>query len=331
MDEQNQTNVSSLSQLVRSIGALLVLSFLCSAPVTAGGPVNTRGVFFNNVAHIVQEPSLPIHIDGLGLIAGHPWYEARISLVSGASDNLSPGIEVTSSIAPANFLRPPGRLIPSPYDDATFRFTSLDPVTFFYASQWPQLFTPRDGRNTVVLTLVNRGQSALFQANFDFDYSVDQKVMTEPKGVQTANIQITPRIENQTIILRVRSEATREIDAQFVAGTADPSPGSQTPTSVIWTISNPAVGKALAFTVQEVVHNFVSPARVRYAPGVVVTSSVSGSTVGTDVGDSVTFPKASLPEGIGSVRYSLSRAANWTFDQADRTLLDIREVTELLP
>ncbi len=319
------------NKILPSAAVLVCMSLLYPASPNAGEPLNLVAVLFNNVARIVQDPILPVRIDGLAPVPGYAWYEPRISLVSGPPQDLNPRIEVSSSIAPSNFLRPPGRVIPSPYDLATFSITSPEAGNFAYASQWAQLFAPRDARNTVVLALVSRGDSLLFSTNFDLQYSLDPEVIQESMGIQTVTIQLTPRADNQQIIVRLRSQATRQADPQFVAGTASPPPSSQTSTSVIWNMTNPAVGKTLTFTVQDEIRNFASPTGVRYVPSLTITSSPGGKGVGTAVGDTVTFPKEFLPEGIDRVQYSVSQVANWILSRADRTLVDIREVTELVP
>jgi len=315
---------------IRSAIVLMCMGLLSPAFGTEE-PLTMHGVLFINVARIVQDPELPISIDGLAPVAGHPWYEARISAGTKPPPDLNPKIEVISSMPPSNLLRLPGRIIPSPYDLANFGFMPLDEKNFAYTSQWPQLFTPRDGRNTVVLALVNRGKSLLFNTNFDLEYSLDQEIVIEPTGVQTATIQLTPREDNQMIIVRLRSEATEDADAQFVEGTAKPSPSSQQPTSVIWTVANPAVGETLTFTVQAEVSNYASPTSVRHVPGLVITASRAATLAGKASGDAVSFPREFLPVAISSLTYSLSQKANWDFQRADRTLVDIREVTELVP
>jgi len=205
-----------------------------ASPSFAGEPLSVTGVLFVNSARLIQDPVLPITIDGLTPVAGHPWYEPRISAGTQPPPALPASIEVISEIAPSNFVRPPGRIIPSPYDEATtFSFSPIDKQSFDYLSRWPELFTPRDGRNTVVLALVNRARSLLFNTNFDLDYSLDQEIIGEPTGLQTTMIRVTARAENETIVIRLRAEATDDADSQFVDGSAVPPASSQTPTSVI--------------------------------------------------------------------------------------------------
>ena len=62
-----------------------------------------------------------------------------------------------------------------------------------------------------------------------------------------------------------------------------------------------------------------------------ITSSFASELVGDAVGDAVSFPAESLPIGIGAVNFSLGQSATWAFARADRTLVDIREVTDLVP
>lgn len=318
------------NKLIRYVAALACVGLLSASALGADG-APMRAIFFNNVALIIQDPELPICIDGLLRVAGHPWYEPRMFAPAPPPQELNPRIEVSSSILPSNVLRPPGRIVPSPFDLATFSITPIGAGTFAYASRWPEVFTPRDARNTVVLTLVNRAKSLLFRTNFDLDYSVDRDVVEDSTGTQTVTVQLTPRAANQAIIVRLRSEATRDADAQFVAGTADPPPSSQTSTSVIWSVTNPPVDETLMFTVQAEIRNFASPTAVRHTADLLVTASLPATVVGMAVGDTVTFPQAFLPEGINGVEYSISREANWNFEFADRTLVDIREVTELVP
>lgn len=307
----------------------MCISLLSSA--FAGEPLSVHGVLYLNSAHILQDPVLPISIDGLSAVPAHPWYEPRISAGSSPPPGLKASIEVVSAIAPSNFLRLPGRIIPSPYDEASFSFSRFDQKTFDYVSQWPELFTPRDGRNTVVLTLINRAKSLLINTNFDLNYSVDQEIFSDPTALQTATVLVTPRADGETIIVRLRAEATDDADPEFIPGSASPPPGNQTATSVIWTLSNPAANETLTFTVQAQVTSFVSPTSVRHIPGLVITSAFGSELVGEAVGDTVSFPADSLPEGISSVTYSLGQSANWDFQRADRTLVDIREVTDLVP
>jgi hypothetical protein len=318
------------NKLIPYLAALIWVSPL---PASALGPDGApmRAIFFNNVALVIQDPALPISIDGLLQTAGHPWYEPRMFAPAPPPQDLNPRIEVCSSIEPSNVLRPPGRIVPSPFNLATFSITPVGAGTFTFASQWAEVFTPRDARNTVVLTLVNRAKSLLFRTNFDLQYSVDRDVIEGSTGTQAATVLLTPRAADQTIIVRLRSESTQDADAQFVAGTADPPPSSQTSTSVIWSVTNPPINQTLTFTVQADVRNFASPTAVRHTADLLVTASLPATVVGMAVGDTVTFPQAFLPEGINRVEYSISREANWNFEFADRTLVDIREVTELVP
>ena len=315
--------------IIRSTAVLMCVGLLSTS--FAGEPLTVTGVLFVNSARIIQDPVLPITIDGLTPVAGHPWYEPRISAGTQPPPALPASIEVISQIAPSNFLRPPGRIIPSPYDEATFSFSPIDKQTFDYLSRWPELFTPRDGRNTVVLALVNRARSLLFNTNFDLDYSLDQEIIQERTGLQTTMIRLTPRVENETIVIRLRAEATDDADSQFVDGSAIPAPSFQTPTSVIWGVGNPAVGETLTFTVQGQVSNFAAPTPVRHIPALVITSSFASKLVGDAVGDAVSFPAESLPIGIDAVNFSLGQSATWAFLRSDRTLVDIREVTDLVP
>jgi len=315
--------------IIRSTAIFMCVGLL--SPSFAGEPLRVVGVLFINTARIIQDPVLPITIDGLTPVAGHPWYEPRISASTQPPPALPASIEVISEIAPSNFLRPPGRIIPSPYDEATFSFLPIDKQTFDYKSRWPELFTPRDSRNTVVLALVSRARSLLFNTNFDLDYSLDQEIIGEPTGLQTTMIRLTPRAENETIVIRLRAEATEDAASQFVDGSAIPPPSTQTPTSVIWGVANPAVGETLTFTVQGQVSNFATPTPVRHIPALVITSAFASKLVGDAVGDAVSFPAESLPIGIDAVNFALGQSATWAFLRSDRTLVDIREVTDLVP
>jgi hypothetical protein len=330
LDSMTKLEIPMRTKLIRYAAALMWVSLLPAYALGADG-APMRAIFFNNVALIIQDPALPISIDGRLPTAGHPWYEPRMFAPAPPPQDLNPRIEVCSSIEPSNVLRPPGRVVPSPFDLTTFTITPIGAGTFAYASQWPEVFTPRDARNTVVLTLVNRAKSLLFRTNLDLQYSVDRDVIEESTGTQTITVRLTPRAANQAIIVRLRSERTQDADAQFVAGTADPPPSSQTSTSVIWNAANPPINQTLTFTVEAEVRNLASPTAVRHTPDLLVTASLPATVVGMAVGDTVTFPQAFLPEGINQVQYSISREANWNFEFADRTLVDIREVTELVP
>ena len=78
--------------------------------------------------------------------------------------------------------------------------------------------------------------------------------------------------------------------------------------------------------------NFVAPAPIRHLPGLVITGSLAPQTVGTaDNTERVEFPSAWLPAAFQTVTYGVSAPVNWTFETADRTRVDIRELTELVP
>ncbi len=255
-----------------------------------------RAIFFNNTAFIISEPKLPIEIDGTDPVSGHPWFESRIFAPPGPPPSLDPKIEVQTSIEPSNFLRPPGRTIPSPAETLSYSFASTStPGVFRYRSQWPRIFTPRDGRNTVVLALVNRRKSVLFNTNFDLFFKVDQEVIEDASGTQTFTVRLTPRAPSLNIIVRVRSQATEQADVRFLAQTATPPPSSSTPTSLIWTPNNPPVGETLTFSAQASVQNFASPTAVRHIPDVLITASLAPQNVGTATGSSVQFPRAFCP------------------------------------
>jgi hypothetical protein len=291
-----------------------------------------RAIFYHNVAHILLQPQLPVVIDGATPVPAHPWFEARIFGPAGPPLSLNPTIQITTALLPTRFLRPPGRIIPSPFDTGTVQFGPIPDGAAVYTAQYPQLFTPRDARNTVDLTLVDRQQSLLVQTNFDLAFDVDAPVIAEAEGTQTATIQVTPRQPNLAIIVRLRSESTDQLDVQVQTETASPPPTSSTPTSLIWNISNPAVGEPLTFTAELSLQNVVAPTPVRHLPGLVITSSLAPQTVGTAVNtERVEFPSALLPAAFQHVSYAVSTPVDWNFETADRTLVDIRELTELVP
>lgn len=298
---------------------------------TAQADPNMRAIFFNNLALIIAEPQLPVSIDGTAQVSGHPWYESRIFAIppDGPPPNLNPKIEVNSSIRPRDFLRPPGRIIPSPFESAAFRFRPRS-GRFNYASQWPSVSTPSDARNTVVLALVNRGASILFNTNFDLAYSVDGEIIDGPSGTQRATIELTPRKANLSVIIRLRSSSTDEAAVTMLAETADPPPSSRTPGSIIWNLANPTVDETRTFTAQVAVKNLAHPRQLHHIPDLLITASQAVEIVGTETASEVEFPSEFLPAKIESVRYSLSDEVTWRFERADRTLVDIREVTELV-
>jgi hypothetical protein len=314
--------------------ALLTLLLVCPLRLVAQTPLPTlRAIFYHNVAHILLQPQLPIEIDGATPVPGHPWYEARIFGPAGPPLRLHPTIELATTLLPARFLRPPGRIIPSPFDIGTVQFgPTSDGRAAVYTAEYPELFTPRDERNTAVLTLVDRQQSLLLRTNFDLAFDVDAPVLAEAEGTQTATMQVTPRQPNLVIVVRLRSESTDQLAVQVQAETASPPPTSSTPSSLIWTISNPAVGEPLTLTAEVALQNFVAPAPIRHLPGLVITSSLAPQTVGTaENTERVEFPSAWLPAAFQTVTYAVSAPVNWTFETADRTLVDIRELTELVP
>jgi hypothetical protein len=215
--------------------APLALMMVFPLSLVAQTPFPTlRAIFYHNVAHILLEPALPVVIDGATPVPGHPWYEARIFGPAGPPLRLNSTIQLTTALLPARFLRPPGRIIPSPFDIGTVQFgPTPDGRAAVYSAEYPELFTPRDERNTAVLTLVDRQQSLLLQTNFDLAFDVDAPVLAEAEGTQTATIQVTPRQPNLVIIVRLRSESTDQLAVQVQAETASPPPTSSTTSSLI--------------------------------------------------------------------------------------------------
>jgi hypothetical protein len=320
----------------RTVALLAFLALLLVFPLglTAQTLLPTlRAIFYHNVAHILLEPQLPVAIDGTAPVPAHPWYEARIFGPAGPPQRLHPTIELTTALLSARFLRPPGRIIPSPFDLGTVQFgPTPDGRAAVYTAEYPELFTPRDERNTAVLTLVDRQQSLLVRTNFDLAFDVDAPVLAEAEGTQTVTMQVTPRQPNLVIVVRLRSESTDQLAVQVQAETASPPPTNSTSTSLIWTISNPAVGEPRRLTAAVLLQNFVAPAPIRHLPGLVITGSPAPQTVGTaDNTERVEFPSAWLPAAFQAVTYAVSAPVNWTFETADRTLVDIRELTELVP
>src|SRR5262249_28113895 len=152
------------------------------------GPI--RAIFFNNRAVIVAEPEFPIQIEGDTRVAGHPWYESRMFAPAGPPPTLSPNIAVRTPIPPSDFLRPPGRTIPTPFNRASYSFAETSTAGIFgYQSRWAAIFTPRDGRSTVALTLIDRGNSIAFDTNFDLLFDVDQQVIENASGAQRFVVQ----------------------------------------------------------------------------------------------------------------------------------------------
>jgi hypothetical protein len=146
--------------------ALLALLLVCPLRLVAQTPLPTlRAIFYHNVAHILLEPRLPVDIDGATPVPAHPWFEARIFGPAGPPLSLNPTIQITTALLPTRFLRPPGRIIPSPFDTGTVHIGPTPDAAAVYTAQYPQLFTPRDARNTVDLTLVDRQQSLLVQTD----------------------------------------------------------------------------------------------------------------------------------------------------------------------
>jgi hypothetical protein len=322
------------SKLTCAVWVPLALVLVFPLSLVAQTPLPTlRAIFYHNIAHILLEPRLPVDIDGATPVPAHPWFEARIFGSAGPPLSLNPTIQLTTALLPTRFLRPPGRIIPSPFDTGTVQFgPTPDGGGAVYTAQYPQLFTPRDARNTVDLTLVDRQQSLLLQTNFDLAFDVDAPVLAEAEGTQTATIQVTPRQPNLAIIVRLRSESTDQLDVQVQPETASPPPTSSTSSSLIWNLSNPAVGEPLTLTAELSLQNVVVPTPIRHLPGLVITSSLAPQTVGTAVDtERVEFPSALLPAAFQHVSYAVSAPVNWTFETADRTLVDIRELTELVP
>ena len=100
----------------------------------------------------------------------------------------------------------------------------------------------------------------------------------------------------------------------------EPAPTNSTSTSLIWTLSNPAVGEPLTLTVEVALQNFVAPAPIRHLPGLVITGSLAPQMVGTAENiERVEFPSAWLPAAFERVTYAVSAPVNWTFETADRT------------
>jgi len=64
------------NSIIRSTAVLMCVGLL--SPSFAG-ELRVTGVLFVNSARLIQDPVLPITIDGLTPVAGHPWYEPRIS------------------------------------------------------------------------------------------------------------------------------------------------------------------------------------------------------------------------------------------------------------
>jgi hypothetical protein len=317
-----------------AVGALLTLVLVFPLGLVAQTTLPTlRAIFYHNVAHILLQPHLPVVIDGATPVPAHPWYEARIFGPAGPALRLHPTIELTTALLSARFLRPPGRIIPSPFDLGTVQFgPTPDGRAAVYTAEYPELFTPRDERNTAVLTLVDRQQSLLVRTNFDLAFDVDAPVLAAAEGTQTVTIEVTPRRPNLIIVVRLRSESTDQLAVQVQAETASPPPTNSTSTSLIWTLSNPAVGEPLTLTAEVALQNFVAPAPIRHLPGLVITGSLAPQTVGTaENSERVEFPSAWLPAAFERVTYAVSAPVNWTFETADRTLVDIRELTELVP
>jgi hypothetical protein len=327
-------DVDMKTKLTCALVAPLALAVVLPLGLVAQTPLPTlRAIFYHNVAHILLEPELPVVIDGAAPVPAHPWYEARIFGPAGPPQRLHPAIELTTALLSARFLRPPGRIIPSPFDLGTVQFgPTPDGSTAVYRAEYPELFTPRDERNTAVLTLVDRQQSLLLRTNFDLAFDVDAPVLAAAEGTQTVTMQVTPRQPNLVIVVRLRSESTDQLAVQVQAETASPPPTNSTATSLIWTLSNPPVGEPLTLTAAVALRNVVAPAPIRHFPGLVITSSLAPQTVGTaDNTERVEFPSAWLPAAFQRVTYAVSAPVNWTFETADRTLVDIRELTELVP
>lgn len=196
------------SKLTCAVWVPLALVLVFPLSLVAQTPLPTlRAIFYHNVAHILLEPRLPVDIDGATPVPAHPWFEARIFGPAGPPLSLNPTIQLTTALLPTRFLRPPGRIIPSPFDTGTVQFgPTPDGGGAVYTAQYPQLFTPRDARNTVDLTLVDRQQSLLVATNFDLAFHVEGPVIAEAEGTQTATIQVTPRQPNLAIIVRLRSD-----------------------------------------------------------------------------------------------------------------------------
>jgi hypothetical protein len=146
------------SKLTCAVWVPLALVLVFPLSLVAQTPLPTlQAIFYHNVAHILLEPRLPVDIDGARPVPAHPWFEARIFGPAGPPLSLNPTIQLTTALLPTRFLRPPGRIIPSPFDTGTVQFgPTPDGGAAAYTAQYPQLFTPRDARNTVDLTLVDR-------------------------------------------------------------------------------------------------------------------------------------------------------------------------------
>ena len=85
-------------------------------------------------------------------------------------------------------------------------------------------------------------------------------------------------------------------------------------------------------TAEVSLRNLVAPAPIRHLPGLVITGSLAPQTVETaENTERVEFPSAWLPAAFQTVTYAVSAPVNWNFETADRTLVDIRELTELVP
>lgn len=320
---------------MRAIGSFLVLGLVvCFSAMGLDQTEPTlRAIFYNNTSYIIEQPSLPITIDGAAPLSGYPWLEPRIfAIPPDYPPEVNPTIEVNGSIPPSYLFRPPGRVIPSPFDEATFQFgPSNRRGAYQYVARWPRLSNARDARNTVVLTLINRGRNIVFNTNFDLSYSVDSETIEKPSGTQTILVHLTPLKTNLSIIVRLRSQSTEAVAVEMIGDKADPPPSSHTSESIIWNVTNPPVGKTLAFTAQAAVTNLAYPTGARHVPGLLITASEPPDMLGTASGTSVEFPQEFLPTDIRGVRYSVSKKATWRFEYVDRTLVDIREMTELAP
>ena len=108
-----------------AVVALLTLVLVFPLGLVAQTTLPTlRAIFYHNVAHILLQPQLPVVIDGATPVPAHPWYEARIFGPAGPALRLHPTIELTTALLSARFLRPPGRIIPSPFDLGTVHSAS---------------------------------------------------------------------------------------------------------------------------------------------------------------------------------------------------------------
>lgn len=319
---------------LRDVFILLAAMVLFTFSGISQSEATLRAIFYHNAAYIDESPKLPVRLDGAVPVPGHPWLESRIFTVAPEDPppSVNPMIEVITSIPPSYLFRPPGRIIPSPFEETRFTFRPTHREGFYsYSARWPRLFTPRDGRNTVVMTLVNRGRSLLFNTNFDLLYSIDQEIIEKPSMTQTMSVQLKPLKANLSIIVRLRCQSTEEMIVEMLGDKADPPAASHTSESVIWNVSNPPVGETLTFTVPAAVKNVSYPLRVWHVSGLLITASQPPKTLGSQSGTHVEFPNEFLPAEIDRVRYSISKKVTWRFEYADRTLVDIREIAELVP